>query len=65
MSEKEQPKTDRPKPDNIPQKREGDYFEKGQQGITPPKPISPQGPGPGEGGMNEGAPGWTPPKSDD
>jgi hypothetical protein len=62
MEEKEQPKTEKPKGNDFPQKGQGDYFEKGQQGITPPKP-QPQWPREGE--SNEGAPGWTPPKSDE
>ena len=63
MSEKDQPKIDKPNRDDIPHKSQGDYLQKGQQGVTPPKPQNPQGPG--EGGMNEGAPGWTPPKNDE
>jgi len=62
MADKDQPKADKPMRENIPQKSDGDYFQKGQQGITPPKPTNPHGPG--EGGMNEGVPGWTPPKND-
>ncbi|HEV7333142.1 MAG TPA: hypothetical protein VGN63_19055 [Flavisolibacter sp.] len=60
MSEKNQPKPEKPSQGNIPQKGQGDRIEKGQQGITPPKPR-PQGPR--EGDLSEGAPGWTPPKN--
>lgn len=61
MSEKDRPKQDNskqvfPKGDN--------YFEKGLQGMTPPKPNVPS-PRPDDGSLSDGVPGWTPPKNDE
>jgi hypothetical protein len=59
MPEKENPIPQNPNQGNIP--KGNDYFEKGQQGVTPPRP--PQNPTPSEDrGASEGVPGWNPPK---
>lgn len=62
MPENDQQENDKPLRETIPQKSDEDYFQKGQQGITPPKPANPNWPNEG-GGLNEGSPGWTPPKN--
>jgi hypothetical protein len=61
MSEKNEPL--QPKQDKGTIPKGNDYFEKGQQGITPPKPQMPSKPNEGGGSNSDGVPGWTPPKN--
>lgn len=60
--DKQSPKEENSKQNDQHRGKNEDRFEKGQQGITPPKPDSWPDKGSGSESMNEGIEGWAPPQ---